>query len=70
MEKRKYILDTDIGGDCDDCAAVAMMAKWHREGKIDLLGVLSISAHHSAVGAGLRVRIRSPAAPALARHSR
>ena len=39
MENRKYILDTDIGGDCDECAAIAMLAKCHKEGKIDLLGV-------------------------------
>lgn len=37
--KRKIILDTDIGPDCDDCGALAILDTYHRDGKIDLLGV-------------------------------
>ena len=46
-EKRKYILDTDIGGDCDDCIAMAMLAKYHKAGKIDLLGVTHCTSNLS-----------------------
>ena len=53
MERRKYILDTDIGGDCDDCIALALLAKYHKEGKINLLGVThctsTISGAYTAV---------------------
>ena len=38
-EKRKYILDTDIGGDCDDCGALAMLCRRAKEETIDLCGV-------------------------------
>lgn len=38
-EKRKVILDTDIGPDCDDCGALAILCDAHRKGIIDLLGV-------------------------------
>lgn len=46
-EKRRFILDTDIGGDCDDCIALAMLAKYHSAGKIDLLGVTHCTSNIS-----------------------
>lgn len=54
-EKRRYILDTDIGGDCDDCIALAMMAKYHREGKISLLGVTHCTSNISGAYTALSV---------------
>lgn len=36
---RKFIFDTDIGPDCDDCGALAIMDTYHKAGKINLLGV-------------------------------
>ncbi len=36
---RKIILDTDIGPDCDDCGALAILDVYHKAGKIQLLGV-------------------------------
>ncbi len=36
---RKVILDTDIGPDCDDCGALAILDRYHIDGKINLLGV-------------------------------
>ena len=36
---RKFIFDTDIGPDCDDCGALAIMDTYHKAGKIELLGV-------------------------------
>lgn len=36
---RNIILDTDIGPDCDDCGALAILDVYHRAGKINLLGV-------------------------------
>lgn len=36
---RKFILDTDIGPDCDDCGALAILDAYHRDGRIQLLGV-------------------------------
>ncbi len=35
---RNLLVDTDIGNDCDDAAAVALACKYAREGKINLLG--------------------------------
>ncbi len=39
MNKRKFILDTDMGPDCDDCGALSMLDLYHRRGDIQLLGV-------------------------------
>lgn len=36
---RKFILDTDLGPDCDDCGALAILDAYHRDRKIQLLGV-------------------------------
>lgn len=38
-EKKKIILDTDIGPDCDDCGALAVICDAHKKGKVELLGV-------------------------------
>ncbi len=35
----RIILDTDIGPDCDDCGALAILDRYHTAGKIKLLGV-------------------------------
>ncbi len=37
--KRKFILDTDLGPDCDDCGALAILDWYHKHGKAELLGV-------------------------------
>ena len=37
--KRKFILDTDLGPDCDDCGALAILDSYHKAGKAELLGV-------------------------------
>ena len=31
--KRKFILDTDIGPDCDDCGALAIFDRFHKAGR-------------------------------------
>ncbi len=36
---RKIILDTDIGPDCDDCGALAILDRFHKAGRCRLLGV-------------------------------
>ena len=35
---RKFIFDTDIGPDCDDCGALAIMDTYHKAGKIGAFG--------------------------------
>lgn len=37
--KRKFILDTDIGPDCDDCGALAIFDRFHRADLCELLAV-------------------------------
>ncbi len=37
--KRKLILDTDIGPDCDDCGALAILDRYHCAGVVELIGV-------------------------------
>lgn len=41
--KQKVILDTDIDSDVDDAGALAMLLNMHKEGIIDLLGVIVTS---------------------------
>ena len=36
---RKFIFDTDIGPDCDDCGALAIFDTYHKAGKVNLLGI-------------------------------
>lgn len=49
MEPIKTILDTDIGGDVDDAAAVAMMNVWAQEGRVEPLAmIVCISSRWSA----------------------
>lgn len=36
---RKFILDTDIGPDCDDCGALTILDRFHRAGLCELLAV-------------------------------
>ncbi len=36
---KKIILDTDIGPDCDDCGALAILDRFHVSGRAELLGV-------------------------------
>lgn len=37
--KKSVILGTDWGGDCDDCVAVRILCRAHKEGIIDLKGI-------------------------------
>lgn len=41
---KKVILDTDIGNDCDDAGALAMLCGYARRGKCEILGVASGTA--------------------------
>ena len=41
---KQIFIDTDMGSDCDDVAAVAILAHFHKKGKINLLGVSHTSA--------------------------
>ena len=34
---RKYIFDTDLGSDCDDCGALAILCDAVKKGNADLL---------------------------------
>jgi len=46
---RKFIFDTDIGGDSDDVVALVLLANAHKKKEIDLLGVtISSSAKEGA----------------------
>ena len=45
---RKIILDTDMGVDCDDAAALAIMLNAHKSKKIELLGVTASSGREGA----------------------
>lgn len=47
----RIILDTDIGPDCDDAAALALCGLYARRGKIDLLGVVHCTSSPWGVGA-------------------
>ncbi|MEE9438898.1 MAG: hypothetical protein V3V14_07860 [Saprospiraceae bacterium] len=38
--KEKIILDTDMGSDCDDVGALALLHEYINQGKIELLGVI------------------------------
>ena len=46
---KQIFIDTDMGSDCDDVAAVAILAHFHKLGKINLLGVSHTSANPKAV---------------------
>ncbi|MBE6598635.1 MAG: hypothetical protein E7638_04250 [Ruminococcaceae bacterium] len=48
-EPRKIILDTDLGPDCDDCGALAILDKYHKEGKAELLGVTHCTSDLNSV---------------------
>ena len=37
---KQIFIDTDMGSDCDDVAAVANLAHFQKLGKINLIGVL------------------------------
>lgn len=47
--KKQIFIDTDMGSDCDDVAAVAILAHFHKLGKINLLGVSHTSANPKTV---------------------
>lgn len=36
---KRFIFDTDLGPDCDDCGALAILDWYHKQGKAELLGV-------------------------------
>lgn len=46
---KRIILDTDIGVDCDDAVALALMLKAEIAGKVDLLGVTASTTRRGAV---------------------
>lgn len=47
--RKQIFIDTDMGSDCDDVAAVAILAHFHRLGKINILGVSHTSANPRTV---------------------
>ena len=38
VEDELIILDTDMGSDCDDAGAMALLHHYAAEGKVDILG--------------------------------
>ncbi len=48
---KKIILDTDIGPDCDDAAALALALIYARQGLVDLLAVMHCTSSPWGVGA-------------------
>jgi len=46
---KQIFIDTDMGSDCDDVAALAVLAHFHKLGKIKLLGVSHTSANPKTV---------------------
>lgn len=51
-ETIKVILDTDMGSDCDDVGALALLNEYANEGKVDILGVI-YSSGKVPFGAGI-----------------
>lgn len=45
---KKIILDTDLGGDCDDAAAIALVNKFHNKGLIDCKAILYSNSNKKA----------------------
>ena len=39
MNITKILIDTDIGPDCDDTAAIAMLNIYSNQGKCEILGI-------------------------------
>src|SRR5690554_7158165 len=39
MKKLKVLLDTDLGGDCDDAGAIALLHVFERKSKVEILGM-------------------------------
>lgn len=46
---KQIFIDTDMGADCDDVAAVAILAHYHKLKKIELIGITHTSAAPRAV---------------------
>lgn len=42
---KNIILDTDLGGDCDDASAIALVNKFYNDGKINVLGMTYSNSH-------------------------
>lgn len=47
-EMKKIILDTDVGVDCDDAAAIALLLNAQNEGKCRILGITAATARPGA----------------------
>lgn len=48
-EKRKVILDTDIGADCDDAGAIALLFEYLKKYDAELLGICSCTSDPYAI---------------------
>ena len=46
---KQIFIDTDMGADCDDVAAIALLSHFHKLGRVDLLGITHTSSHLRAV---------------------
>lgn len=45
IKKRKVILDTDIGPDCDDVGAIALLIHWADEFGFDIAGIVNCTSN-------------------------
>ncbi len=71
--KKKVILDTDMGVDCDDAVALALLLNKHRAGEIELLCVTASSTREGATATvkaindyyGVELPIGAMALPAI-----
>ncbi len=45
VKKRKVILDTDIGPDCDDVGAIALLIHWADEFGFDIAGIVNCTSN-------------------------
>ena len=45
---KKFILDTDMGVDCDDAVALALLINYKKAGACDILGVTASSTREGA----------------------
>ena len=51
MSSKKVLVDTDIGPDCDDIAALAMLNIYYNQGLCDILGIAHCTSNPYGAGA-------------------
>ena len=50
MNITKILIDTDIGPDCDDTAAIAMLNIYSNQGKCEILGIAHCTSNPYGAG--------------------